>query len=117
MAGAVILTISLAIYISFRSIWWSSLSLVFLVASLNHFFFPSRFTIDPEGITARYPLRSLRYRWKHVRRFRHDRNGGYLSTRRLPSRFDAYRGMHILFGDQYEAVIRRIRENMGEKCR
>ena len=34
MAGAVILTASLAIYISFRSIWWSSLSLVFLVASL-----------------------------------------------------------------------------------
>lgn len=118
MAITVILTVSLAIYISFHSIWWSLLSLVLLVASLNRFFFPSRFTIDPEGITAFYPLRSLRYSWKHIRRFRHDRNGGYLSTRREPSRFDAYRGMHIMFDDQYETVIRRICENMrGEKCR
>jgi len=118
MAAAVILTVSLAIYISFQSVGWSLLSLALLVVSLNRFFFPSRFTIDPEGITARYPFRSVRYSWKHVRRFRHDRNGGYLSTRQAPSRFDAYRGMHIMFGDMHEMVIRRIRESIqGEPCR
>lgn len=118
LAAAVILSVSLIIYISFRSVGWSLLSFTLLIASLNRFFFPSRYTIDPEGITARYPLRSLRYSWKHIRRFQHDRNGGYLSTRRSPSRFDAYRGMHILFGDEPEVVIRRIRENIrGERCR
>ena len=116
--AAVILAVSLAVYVSFHSVGWSVLSIVLLVVSLNRFFFPSRFTIDPEGITARYPFRSLRLRWEHVRGFRHDQGGGYLSTRPVPSRFDAYRGMHILFGDQREAVIRGIRDKMrGGRCR
>ena len=69
---------------------------------LNRFFFASTFIIDDAGIEARYPLRKLRLEWKDIRRFLHDSDGGYLSTRSRPSRFDAYRGMHLLFSDDRE---------------
>ncbi|MHC5024030.1 MAG: hypothetical protein ACYTGG_08970 [Planctomycetota bacterium] len=85
-----------------------------LVLATNRFFFPSRFTIDREGITARYPLRTMHRRWSDLRRFVHDRDGGYLSTRARASRLDGYQGMHILFGDQREAVIDRIRRLLRE---
>ncbi|MFQ5653776.1 MAG: PH domain-containing protein, partial [Planctomycetota bacterium] len=80
-----------------------------LVLALNRFYFPSRFRIDDEGITARYTLRRQRCRWSEVRRFRHDERGAWLTPRSRPSRLDAYRGMHILFGRHREEVIERIR--------
>lgn len=83
-----------------------------LVASLHRFFFPSRFEIDADGITARYLLRTQRFPWSRLRRFTHDQRGGYLSSRGRASRFDAYRGLHILFGDQRERVVGLIRSHL-----
>ncbi len=101
-----------AIYASFQSIEWSVLALVVLVLSLNRFYFRSRFHIDSEGITARFPLRSQRCRWADIRRFMVDDHGGYLSTRARRSWLDAYRGLHILFGRQRPAVIDQIRTHL-----
>jgi hypothetical protein len=88
-----------------------------LVASLHRFFFPSRFEIDADGITARYLLRTQRFTWSRLRRFTHDQRGGYLSSRGRASRFDAYRGLHILFGDQRERVIERVRSHLADHDR
>jgi hypothetical protein len=85
-----------------------------LILATNRFFFPSRFTIDEEGITARYPLRTMHRKWTELRRFVHDRDGGYLSRRARASRLDGYQGMHILFGDQRDVVIDRIRRFLRE---
>jgi hypothetical protein len=114
VAIVVILSVTVAVYISLQSMVWSLIALTAMVVSLNHFLFPSRFTIDNEGITARYFFRSQRYSWESIRRFFHDQNGGYLSTRSKPSRLDAYRGMHIQFGEHKEAVVRKIREHLRE---
>jgi len=95
-----------------QSSWWGVLAVALMAAALNRFFFPSRFTIDDEGITARYPLRSRRLRWADLRRFVHDDEGGYLSTRARPSRLDAWRGMHLLFGRRREDVVPRILAHM-----
>ena len=97
-----------------QNVWWSALAIAFLLLMLNRFFFPSRFVIDDEGITASYPLKRLRLRWIDLRRFVHDRYGAFLSTRARRSWLDGYRGMHILFGDQREAVIGRIRAHLPE---
>ena len=91
---------------------WSAAALLVLVTALNRFYFRSRFQIDPEGITARYPLRSQRCRWADVRRFMVDAHGGYLATRSKRSWLDAYRGLHILFGRQRPAVIEQIRAHL-----
>ena len=85
-ASAVVLATTAAIYVSFETLAWSGLGLVVLVAALNRFFFPSRFRIDAEGITARFPLRTQRFRWLDVRPFSVDEHGGYLSTRARRSR-------------------------------
>ena len=97
-----------------QSLWWTIFALALLLIVLNRFFFPSRFAIDAAGITAIYPLRRSRLLWTDLRRFVHDRSGAYLSTRVRRSWLDAYRGMHILFGDQREAVIDRIRAHLPE---
>lgn len=114
LAIAIILIFSSLIFASFGSPAWGGVSLVVLVGGLNRFFFPSRFVIDEEGITARYPLRRMTLRWKELRRFVHDRHGGYLSTRMRSSRMDAYKGMHILFGNKRDAVIECITRHMSE---
>ncbi len=111
LGAVLVFAVAGAIYVSFGSAW-SVLALVVLTVALNRFYFKSRFEIDPEGITARYPLRSQRHRWQDVQRFVVDRNGGYLSTRSRRSWLDAYRGLHVLFGHDRASVIERIRSHL-----
>src|SRR5688572_2056883 len=88
-ALVVIAAMTAAAYFSFGAAWAARWAVVLIIA-LNRFFFPSRFVIDEQGITAKYPLRKQRFRWNDLRRFVHDKNGGYLSTRARSSRFDAF---------------------------
>jgi hypothetical protein len=90
------------------NLWWAALASLVLIVSLNRFFFPSRFTIDGEGVVASYLFGSRRFDWSQVRRFQHDRHGVFLSTRAAASRLDAYRGMQLLFGRSKDEVLRRI---------
>ena len=113
-AAATMVAAAAAIFVSFQSIAWSGLALAVLVLALNRFYFPSRFQIDSDGITARHPLRSQRFRWDDIRRFVVDARGGYLSTRSKRSWVDAHRGLHILFGSQREAVIEQIRAHLQQ---
>jgi len=96
----------------FASVVAGVVAMLVLLVALNRFFFPSRFEIDDEGITAHYLLSSQRLEWAGLRRFLHDENGGYLSTRARRSRLDAWKGMHILFGDERDRVISLIRERL-----
>ena len=87
--GLVIIAVlaALAANLMGHALWalpWAAL----MVVILNRFFFSSRFSIDGEGITARYPLKRQR------------------------TRLDAFGGMHILFGEQRETVIARIRAEL-----
>ena len=113
IAGAMLIAAICAMIWSFAGIAWAVGSALLLVLALNRFFFPSRFSIDEEGITATYLMTSQRLAWKNVRRFVHDAHGGYVSTRARRSRLDAYRGMHILFSDDRESIIRRIKDAMA----
>ena len=102
------------VLLAFQSPAWAVAALLVLLAALNRFFFPSRFKIDADGITARYLLRTQQIRWDDIRRFVQDDRGGFISTRAKRSWLDAYRGMHILFGTQRETVIKRIRARLSD---
>ncbi len=91
-----------------EGIFWGGGAVLLLVLSLSRFFFRSNFAIDDEGIWARYPLRKKYLRWGDVRRFAHDEEGGFLSTRVRASRMDVYRGMYLRFGDAGKEVAARI---------
>lgn len=115
-AAATVLSVGAAVGVATASVAWGVLGLVVLVAALNRFFLPSRFVIDSDGITARYPLRRQRYRWRDVRRFLVDEHGGWLSTRATRSWLDPHRGLHVLFGRQRQAVIDRIRAHLDREA-
>ncbi len=110
----IVAALAAAVWMAVHSIAWMVISAIVLVAALNRFYFRSRFEIDSEGITARYPLRTQRLRWSDTRRFVVDDHGGYLSSRSKRSRLDAWQGLHILFGRQRTAVIERIQAHLGE---
>jgi len=95
-----------------ESPWWALGTVVLMVFGLNRFFFPSRFEIDDDGITAVFPLRSQRFLWVEGRRFVHGSDGGLLSTRTRSSRFEPRASMHVLFGRHRDAVVARIREHL-----
>lgn len=114
-AGAVILGAAAAVALAAGGPGWGVAAAAVLTLSLNRFFFPSRFALNDEGIAAEYLLSRRLLRWTEVRRFVCDRRGGYLSTRQQPSRLDAYRGLHVLFGGQREELVREIRRRMGRQ--
>jgi hypothetical protein len=97
-----------------QSVVWGVGAGCILLLTLNRFFFRSRFTIDEEGITARYPLSRKRARWPELRAFVLDEHGGYLSTQARRSRLRAPRGLHVYFGRQRDAVVDRIRSRLPE---
>jgi len=114
LAGlAIVVAFAAAVWVAFGSVTWAVFSVVVLVGALNRFYFRSRFDIDADGITARFPLRTKRCLWADVRRFVVDANGGFLSPRARRSRLDAWQGLHVLFGSQRDPVIERIRAHLS----
>jgi hypothetical protein len=77
---------------------WGIFAAVALVVGANRFFFLTHYELDQVGITARFPLKTVRYRWEELRRFIYDGGGGYLSPRAKASFLDEYRGISLLFG-------------------
>ena len=95
MIGLVIIAGLTAVIFAGFGPWWALGACVVLLLSLHRFYFPSRFVIDEQGITAAFLLRSRSLRWQDIRRFVHDQNGGYLSTR---SRASSAPGSRIASG-------------------
>ncbi|MEE2908523.1 MAG: hypothetical protein VX527_11920 [Planctomycetota bacterium] len=87
-----------------------------LLASLSKFFLQSRFEMDSEQITAHYPFSKRSFKWVDLRRFVVDRHGGYLSTRRKPSRWDAFSGMQVIFSSDRDVIEQRIRSLLDQEA-
>jgi len=95
-----------------QSLGWGVLALAVQVFALRRFLLPSDFCVDAQGVTASNGWQTRRYRWSEIRRFLCDAQGGYLSTRRSESLLDLFRGMHLIFGENREAVVAQIREHL-----
>ncbi len=112
IGAAIVLGLAGCVYALSGSLGWGAFAIVVLAMALHRFYFPSRFDIDGEGITARSVFATKRLRWREVRRFVTDRNGGYLSRHSARSWLDPWRGMHVLFGPQRDAAVERIRAHL-----
>ena len=115
LGGVGVLGLAGSVYAFSGSPAWGVFALLVLTMALNRFYFPSRYDIDREGISARSLLGTKRLRWEEVQRFVTDRHGGYLSPRRARSWLDPWRGMHLLFGGQREAAVQRIRARLRQE--
>jgi len=91
-----------------NSIWWGLFAFLVPCLTLRRFFLPTEFRIDEQGIKATNLGSRKSLAWSQVRRFVHDAAGGYLSTRRMPSSLDLFRGMHLLFDGNREQVIETL---------
>jgi hypothetical protein len=87
---------------------WGIFAVFVLVVGCNRFFFPTSYELTALGITARYPLKTIRYQWPELRRFVYDRSGGFLSPRARRSFLDEYRGISLLFPDPSQEIIQEI---------
>ncbi len=114
IAIVVISAIAILVYLLSNTLIWSTFSALVLIIALQRFFFPSRFKIDSKGITAQYFIGKKNFDWRYIRRFNYDENGGYLSTRKIPTRLDAYRGMHLYFNANRTEIIERIKNKIEE---
>lgn len=91
---------------------WGVFASGVLVIACNRFYFPTRYELTAEGITARFPLKTIRYRWVEIRRFVYDQNGGFLSRRARGSFLDDYQGISLLFPKDSGKVIQWIRDQL-----
>ena len=92
-------------------------SVAVLVLSLHRFFFATTFVMTSDSIVARGAFGRRSLEWTRVRRFDHDQRGGFLSTRARRSRFEAFRGMNVVFGPNPTVTIQAIRARVGEAHR
>ena len=108
-AVAIIAVLGLAAGGSDRAIGWVLFATLILCLGLNQFFFPTYFTLDAEGITARFPFRRRKIRWVEIRRFDVGPRAGWLSTLSEPKRWEGRRGLLVLFGRNRAETLAQIR--------
>lgn len=72
------------------------LPLVALTSAMSEFLFPVTYTMDDIGISQKcLPFFNRHIAWTDVRRASAGRDGFFVSTLRLPSRLDQFRGIRI----------------------
>lgn len=88
--------------------WWGLLPAGFFLVTLQRFLFPSEFRIDEAGVSANSAFSTSSIRWNEIRCFQHDQRGAFLSSRRRPSMFDGFQGLHLVFAGNRDEVVARI---------
>ncbi len=87
---------------------------VLLCLVLHRFFFATGYEISREQIVVNTLFGSRRLSWSEVRLCAFGSRGAWLSPLSRRSWREGRRGIHILFGRQRDAVLRRIRECLPE---
>jgi len=95
-----------------HSAWLAGMAAFVLVASLATFFFPTRFTLDGEGVRVVNLIYRRKRAWREFRGLR--RQGDRLKLLTLPydSRLDNYRGMLLILPEDHETIVEFIRRKL-----
>ncbi len=88
-------------------------SLAFLLSTLGFFIFPTTFTIDSEGIHAKYTISVKYYSWEQIRRAIFFKDSCTLFTRKKPTLVGGS-GMRVLFGNQATQITQIIKSHLLE---
>jgi len=106
----------LAVYFSFKSIFYSFFSAVVLFGSLSSFFLPVRYEFHTDHLKIRALFRTVSKDWKEFHSFYVDKNGVLLSPFDKPSRIENFRGIYVRFGQtDPEEIIKLIKQNLKEQ--
>lgn len=69
------------------------------VLAMARWFFPTRYVFENDGIRVRFVGTDRFYAYRRFRSCKRTRAGLYLSPRTDPTRFDRFRGLHVLSCD------------------
>ncbi|MBX3095728.1 MAG: hypothetical protein KF812_02590, partial [Fimbriimonadaceae bacterium] len=96
----------------FRSIVLGLIGFVVVFAATLEMFVPVRYRIDESGVQSRNGISTTRIEWGDVKRTWEDGSGVYLSPLAQPSRLDQFRGVHLRFASNREAVLVKISDHL-----
>jgi hypothetical protein len=102
---AIVAGISVAVGVSFEAAGWAAFSALVLGISLARYFAPTDYTLDGEGVRARFLGRERRRPWSEVRGVYPHRDGVHLSPFARPSPLDPFRGIYLRFAGNRDAVL------------
>ncbi|RMF71894.1 MAG: hypothetical protein D6744_17405 [Planctomycetota bacterium] len=103
-----IIVFAVAVYGVARESLWSIGAAVVMCLALSRFFFPTRYRIDGEGVTAWTALTTRSIAWRDVRRIEVGGHAAWISPSRQRNWREARRGVHVLFGDAASDVRARL---------
>ncbi len=109
-----VLIIVLGLMISTTSILLGICLTGVLIATQATFLFHSTFTITNEGLVAKYPFRKKQYKWEQVRRVAFMKDVCYMFSRKKPSNLDGWTGIAVLYGDNRDIVIEKIKSYLNK---
>ncbi len=96
------------------SAWLGGFASFVLLASLSHFFLPTRYHLDEEAVRVSNLIYWRRRKWQEFRGYA--RSGPRLKLLTLPpgSRLDNYRGMLLILPDDADAVVAFVRARLAD---
>lgn len=108
-----LLVLCVAVYFSFKSIFYLLFSVIVLFGSLSSFFLPVRYEFHTDHFEIHTLLRTISKEWKEFRSFYVDKNGVLLSPFDKPSRLENFRGIYVRFGRaEQDEIIRFVEQHL-----
>lgn len=111
-----IIIVTVGVFYTTGSRMFAVLALTVMLLSLAKFYFPTRYSLDPEGITIGTTTQSLRKRWSQYRSYYPDKNGILLSPFSEPSRLENFRGLYLMTErSNRDDIINYIKDHVGKE--
>ena len=101
---AFLAAICVLLYWNYES-FYLPLAITLFLVTLAPFFFPTHYSLTPEGVSRRVLIFRTTRRWEEFRNFFWDREGVKLSTFSFRSRLEPFRGLFLRFGGNREEVL------------
>jgi hypothetical protein len=110
---SIIVAVGVIVYMAFRDVFLTILSLAILVVSLHTFFTRTTYRLAEDGVTVRtVGVRTFKA-WSAFKRYNADGKGVTLSPFAEPSRLDPFRSVRLLFGGNRDEVVAFVSKRIG----
>ncbi len=110
---SIIVGVGVTVFLAFRDVFLTLLSLAILLVSLHTFFTKTTYRLSEDGVAVRtVGVRTFKT-WSAFKRYSADGKGVTLSPFAQPSRLDAFRSVRLLFGGNRDEVVAFISKRIG----
>ena len=111
----IIASVGILVSLSFSNKALGLLSVLILAASQSRYFFPSRYAIDPTGVTISHLASRKEVEWNRFKRIVVTEDGVFLSPFSKPHRLDSFRGIYLRCVGNYEEVVALVQQHFGNR--